>query len=127
MKMMEQYKKIDKNKLLLSPSGAKQQTRVSNLQGNQNMDFEDGFSEYSKGGRISSSTSQLAQSRKLPSSSHEQSIRSVITNESLSSSNKRSSPSKTQISQQVSQMLQQNPQIKQHAEQYHTKGYQARK
>lgn len=31
MKMMEQYKKMDKTKLLLSPSGGKQQTRADNL------------------------------------------------------------------------------------------------
>jgi hypothetical protein len=47
MKIMEQYKKLDKNKLLLSPSGGKQQTRVS-YGPQQSNDFDDVMSEYPK-------------------------------------------------------------------------------
>ena len=55
MKMMEQYKKMDKNKLLLSPSAGKQQTRVSYGQ-IQNNDFDD--SDYNKATTNSQKTQQ---------------------------------------------------------------------
>lgn len=129
--MMEQYKKLDKNKLLLSPSGGKQQTRAENTGGVRDSCDFDGH-DYQK---QHNSSAQFGQRNKA---SADQSIRSMtqMTNESMQGMPKaapspmrqpRQPPLSTEQSEQAQLLIQQNPQLKQQAEASHTKGYQARK
>lgn len=96
---MQQFKKMDRNKLLLSPSGGKLQTRVGF--GSVTGDHDEAMSEYQQ-------TSKTTAGRK------ETSVTKSALNESMVSSQQRSQTPVKNL--QVAEMLAQNPQLKAQAE-----------
>ena len=96
---MQQFKKMERKKLLLSPSGGKLQTRIGF--GSVTGDHDEAMSEYQQ-------TSKTAAGRK------EASVAKSTHNESMVSSQQRSQTPVKNL--QVAEMLAQNPQLKAQAE-----------